>query len=194
MKTLITIFTVLFFLSCVNNKENETLTDPPYPKYDSTVQEGNVKSTHDVQSETTACNSAATDILKLRDKIIQADFFHQLDSIRKVQYPNNDQDTAIFVDFTPILLNRFLKDVNKEQLTNTGEFEKEYNFNISPPQYKDSKECKDKISLTFDKETCSFHITIFNEFFAEWCQESSVTYLFQIVDSKISNFTRSETG
>ena len=194
MKTLITIFTVLFFLSCINNKENETSTDLPDPEHDSTLQTDNIKSNQSLKSETTACNIAATDILKLRDATIQADFFHQLDSIRKVQYPNNDQDTAIFVDFTPILIDRFLKDLNKEQLTSKGEFKKEYNFNISPPQYKDSKECRDKISLTFDNITCNFRITIFNEFFAEGCQESTVTYVFQIRSNKISNFGRYETG
>lgn len=134
------------------------------------------------------------DFLKLTDKTIQADFFHKLDSIRKVQYPKNDQDTAIFVDLTPKLMDIFIKDLNKDELNKTGSFEKEYNFNIAPPKYKDSKECIDKISLSFDKETCSFRLVIFNEFFAEWCQESSVFYGFQINGDKILDFGRNEAG
>ena len=73
MKTLITIFTVLFFLSCINNKENETSTYLPDPEHDSTLLTDNIKSNQSLKSETTACNIAATDILKLRDATIQAD-------------------------------------------------------------------------------------------------------------------------
>ena len=126
--------------------------------------------------------------------MLQADFFRQLDSIRKVQYPKNNLDTSIFVDLTPKLLDRFIKDLNKDELSKTGEFEKEYNFNIAPRQYADSKECKDKISITFDKNTCSFRLVIFNEFFAEWCQESTVIYGFEIDGDKILNLGRNDAG
>lgn len=134
------------------------------------------------------------DFLKLEDKTVQADFFHQLDSIRKVQYPKNDQDTAIFVDITPKLLDKFILDLNKDQLYKNDEFEKEYNFNIAPPQYTDSKKCKDRVSVAFDKKTCNFRLIVFNEFFAEWCQESAVIYAFKINGGKILDLVRNEAG
>ncbi len=150
--------------------------------------------TKDLKTGTIPCDKTAIDILILLDQKNQADFFHQLDSLRRSQYPDNDQDTAIFFDITPKLLNRFLRDLNKDQLIKTGKFEKVYYFNIAPAGYKDSKKCTDKISLRFSKETCSFHITIFNEFFAEWCQESTVSYIFQVKGNKISFLDRYETG
>jgi hypothetical protein len=79
-------------------------------------------------------------------------------------------------------------------LAKTGNFDKEYYFNIAPLQFSDSKKCKDKISITFYKETCSFILVIHNEFFADWCQESSVTYGFEINGDKISDFRRNVAG
>lgn len=134
------------------------------------------------------------DFLKLKDKHLQEDFFAHLDSIRKVQYPNNNQDTNIFVDLTPKLLSRFLKDIDKDILIMTGRFEREYHFNIAPPGYSDPEICKDKISLLFNTESCSFRMIIYNTFFAEWCQESSVVYVFQINGNRITEFWRNEAG
>lgn len=148
----------------------------------------------DTQIDTISYDKRALEFLKLTNKNIQTDFFHQLDSIRKVQYPKNDQDTAIFVDLTPKLLDKFLRDLNEDEFSKAGNFEKEYNFNIAPPKYTDSKECSDKISITFDKRTCSFRLVIYNEFFAEWCQESIVVYGFKIKGNKISDFRRNEAG
>jgi hypothetical protein len=198
VRHLIIISTILFFLGCINNREKETSTATDrlevLPEPDSNLKEEYLKSKSDDQRDTVSCDKTAMDFLKLSDKTIRADFFHQLDSIRKDHYPKNDQDTAIFVDLTPKLLDKFIKDLNKDQLYKTGEFEKEYNFNIAPPQYTDSKECKDKVSLTFDKKTCSFRLIIFNEFFAEWCQESTVVYAFKINGDKIWDFGRNEAG
>lgn len=151
----------------------------------------NVSST---TSDTASCDKTAMAFLKLAEKSIQADFFHQLDSIKKVQYPQNEQDTTIFVDLTPRLLNMFLEDMKEGEFSKTSKFEKEYNFNIAPPDYTDSKECKDKISITFDKRTCSFLLVIYNEFFAEWCQESTILYEFKITDNKIYDLRRNTAG
>ncbi len=154
----------------------------------------NFNSKTNVQINTTSCDTSPIAFLKLTEKKIQVDFFHQLDSIKKDQYPNDDLDTNIFVDITPKLLNKFLGDLNEELFIETGSFEKEYNFNIAPPQFVDSKECLDKISITFEKNTCSFHMIIYNEFFADWCQESTVVYGFKIIGNKISDFRRNEAG
>lgn len=164
------------------------------PGSDKNLKEEHLETKTAIQTDTTACNKKAIDFLKLANKNIQTDFFHQLDSIRKVQYPQNNQDTAIFVDLTPALLDRFLRDMNKNEFSKTGKFKKEYYFSIAPPKYTDSKECKDAISITFDKKTCSYLLVIYNVFPADWCQESSVIYGFKIIENRISNFRRNEAG
>src|SRR5687767_8682820 len=67
-------------------------------------------------SVTTPGNCSAKDLLKLRNQELQFDFFRQLDSLRKVQYPGNDQDTNNSVDITPGLFRQFLTDINAETL------------------------------------------------------------------------------
>lgn len=182
MKHLITIFIIFFSFSCAQNQEKVTVTGA-----DSTELAG-------TQIDSGSCDKTALDFVKLTNKNTRSGFFNQLDSARKAQYPNNDHEPAIFVDLTPELLDKFLKDLNKDQLVKTGNFDKEYYFNIAPLQFSDSKKCKDKISITFYKETCSFILVIHNEFFAEGCQESSITYGFEINGDKISDFTRNEAG
>jgi len=198
MRHLIIISTIFLLIGCADNQKKETPIASDrlelIPEPDKNLKEEHLESKADTQIDSTSCDKTALDFLKLANKNIQTDFFHQLDSIRKVQYPKNDQETAIFVDLTPKLLDKFLRDLNKDEFSKTGNFEKEYNFNIAPPKYTDSKECKDKISITFDKRTCSFRLVINNEFFAEWCQESTVIYGFKINGNKISDFGRNEAG
>lgn len=198
MRYFIIISTMLLLISCLDNQKKRAAI--PYdsleltPGPDRNLKEIHSENNTNIQRDTTKCDKTALDFLKLANKKIQADFFHQLDSTKKVQYPNKDQDTAIFVDLTPKLLDRFLSDLNKEGFYKTGNFEKEYYFNIAPQGYTDSKECKDKISITFDKSTCSFRLVINNKFPADWCQESSVIYWFKINGNKISAFGRNEAG
>ena len=194
MRHLIIISAVFVLMSCLDNQKkpspiaSDRLELTPGP-------DKNLKEEHlETKTDITACDKTALDFLKLANKNIQTDFFHQLDSIRKVQYPQNDQDKAIFVDLTPALLDRFLRDLNKSEFSKTGKFKKEYYFGIAPPKYTDSKECKDAISITFDKKTCSFLLVIYNEFPEEWCQESSVIYGFKINGNRISDFGRNEAG
>jgi len=146
--------------------------------------------------ETTTKNCSAVDFIKLENKGLQKSFFTQLDSIRKVQYPDNDQETEIFVDLTPRLLNQFLKDINKDYLIKNGDFEKEYNFNISPPDYTDHIDCKDKIKIKYYPNSCSFRMEIHNTFLVpdNWCTESMVVYGFTIRDGKITDFGRNVAG
>jgi hypothetical protein len=98
------------------------------------------------------------------------------------------------VDINPGLLNKFLRDVNKEQLVNTGTFEKEYDFHIAPPRFRDSGKCRDKIAVSFDKKQCRFRLVIYNIFFAEGCQESDVVYTFTISKDGIAGFWRNAAG
>lgn len=193
------IFTIISLLiGCADNPKKETTIASDrlelIPEPDKNLKEENLALKEDQPIDTTTCEKTALDFLRLANKNIQTDFFHQLDSIRKVQYPENDQDTAIFVDLTPKLLNKFLRDLNKDVFSKTGNFEKDYNFNIAPPKYTDSKECKDNISITFDKRACSFRLVICNEFFAEWCQESVVVYTLKADGNKILLIWRDVAG
>lgn len=190
LKHLLIISAMYFLIGCGNNQDKGSsrssgglgLIHDPDEKYASEAYDSG------------SCEENALDFMKLEDKNIQAAFFHQLDSIKKVQFPNNDQDTTIYVDITPKILENFLMNLDKDQLAKTGEFEKEYNFNIAPPNFTYSKECKDRISITFDKNKCSFRLVIINQFFSEWCQESIVIYDFRILEDKITNFERYLVG
>lgn len=198
MRHLIIISTIFLLLGCADNQKKEKPNTSDrlelIPATDKNRKAEDLESNISTQIDTTSCGKTALEFLKLANKNIQIDFFHQLDSIRKVQYPKNDQDTTIFVDLSPNLLDKFIRDLNKVVFSKTGNFEKEYDFNLAPPKYTDSKECKDKISITFDKRTCSFQLVIYNKFFAEWCQETTVIYGFKINTNKISNFGRNEAG
>lgn len=195
MRRLIILLTIFFLIGCIDNKKNApTSSDKLIAVSDKSLKEEYLESKAVPQIDTTSCDETALAFLELVDKNIQADFFHLLDSIRKAQYPQNDQDTTISVDLTPKLLDKFLNDLNKAQFAQTGKFEKEYNFNIAPPEFADSKACTDQISLSFEKNTCSFRLVITNRFFAEWCHGSSVVYGFKINGGKISSFGRNEAG
>jgi len=193
------ILSILFLLiGCADNpkKEKPIVSDrlELIPEPDKNLNEAHLTLKEDNPIDTITCQKTALDFLKLANKNIQTDFFHQLDSIRKVQYSKDDQDTAIFVDLTPKLLDKFLSDLNKDVFSETGNFEKDYNFNIAPPKYTDSKACKDKISIFFDKQTCRFRLVICNVFFAEWCQESAVVYTIEVDGNKFLLIWRDVAG
>ena len=138
----------------------------------------------------------ALGLMKLQNKKFQDDFFKQLDSIRKVQYPNNDQETEIMIDIDRKLLIQFLKDIDQPALSKNKSFEKEYHFNIAPKEYSDPPECKDKISVEFYPENCGYRMVIWNTFLVEenWCTESQVVYGFEIQNDRVVNFSRNEAG
>lgn len=136
----------------------------------------------------------ASDVLYLKNPAIQKSFFRQLDSMLKIQYPNNDQEKDIFVDLTPNMLNQFLSDLDTNVLIKNGAFDKSYHFNIAPPMYKDTKTCSDQITLEYDIHSNYFSIIISNRFFAEWCQESAVRYFFILTKKKVILLDRTEAG
>lgn len=197
MKPLFLLLTAFLIISCADSKEKAATTADRLelvPEPDKKLKEEYFKKQDSIENKKTECEKLASDILKLKNKKLQNDFFHLLDSTRKVQYPKNNQDTNIFVDLTPKFLQQFLTDLDMDQLNKTGEFEKIYHFNIAPPKFSDSKDCKDKISISFNKTSCNFRMLIYNSFFAEWCQESIVIYEFQINEDRITNFWRTEAG
>jgi len=202
MKNLIYILTVLIFFGCGNSEKKETTTNSdrmelvPEPDKDlgEEYEKSIVKDSGQINSST--CKGKTVDFLKLKNKELQADFFSKLDSIRKVQYPDNDQETSIMVDLTPEYLIKFLNDIDLDSLKVNKEFEEGYHFNIAPKDYTDPEVCKDKIAVSFEVENCSFRLNIYNTFLVEpnWCTESMVVYGFKIKNDKIVDFWRQEAG
>lgn len=140
-------------------------------------------------------NCKSIDILNL-DKKFQDNFIYKIDSVRKIQYPKGREDQEIFVDFDNEMLFRFLKDINKKELSENNIFEKYYHFNIAPKEYSDPEICKDKITLEFFPEKCSYLIKIHNTFLVpdNWCTESEVLYYFDVKNGKINYFNIQEAG
>ena len=141
-------------------------------------------------------NCSAMDLVKLKDKELQDEFFKQLDSIKKVQYSNYTQDTGNSVDITPNLLRQFLENINADSLQMNGVYESHFFFNIAPPQYVDSKKCKDIISIQYFID-CGFRMVIDNVYLVEkegCIGGSQVVYGFKIIDGKIVDFGRQEAG
>lgn len=139
----------------------------------------------------------ASDFLKLKDKQLQADFFKHLDSVRKIQYPANDQDIYNLVDITPAMLNSFLNDINIDSLQKNASYEHKYFFNIAPKGFTDSRTCADVIILRFFEEDCSFRVIIDNVYPVEeqgCAGGAQVIYGFHIEDNKIIRFGRQAAG
>jgi hypothetical protein len=104
--------------------------------------------------EKAAATCTAADFLELKNEALQTDFFAQLDAITKTQ--NLDATEEIFRDITPELLQTLLSDATKGGFAESKTFEKDYNFNLAPSDFKDSEKCMDKMSVTFDESTCTF--------------------------------------
>ncbi|SFT43354.1 hypothetical protein SAMN05216474_0540 [Lishizhenia tianjinensis] len=202
MKILIYILIVLTFFGCVNTQENDNIATSdgieltPGPDKEQREEYAKSMEKDSEQVASTICMGKAEDFLKLKGTGLQADFFSKLDSIRKVQYPNNDQETSIMVDLTLEYLKEFLADINLDSLTANNQFEKEYHFNIAPKGYTDPEICKDKIAMNFEAKNCSFRLSVYNTFLAQpdWCVESMVIYGFKIENDKIVHFWRQEAG
>lgn len=147
-------------------------------------------------NQPTICSSKPTDFLNLEDNKLQSNLFEQIKSTRKEQYPNNDQETSIMVDLTAEYLSRFLQDIDSDSLAANHRFEQEYHFNLAPKGYTDPPKCRDKITVTFDSENCSFRLVIYNTFLVEpdWCTESMVVYGFRIEEDSVVGLWRQEAG
>jgi hypothetical protein len=134
------------------------------------------------------------DFMQLQNKELQDAFFHQRDSILKVQYPDNDQEKEIFVDITRDMLTQFLRDIDTEALSKNGEFQNDYHFKIAPKEFSDLNQCEDMIYIRFFSEDCEFRMEIHNSFYADWCQEGMVVYHFTLQNGRLSSFWRNAAG
>ena len=144
----------------------------------------------------TSTDCSPTTIKKLEDKRLMGYFFDRLDSVKRIQYPGNDQDTGNSVDLNPRLLSQFISDINTETFSKTGTFQKHYFFDMAPASYKDSEKCKDVISIQFIPSSCSFRIEIQNAYPVknDCAGGSQVSYHFKIQNNSIVNFSRNEAG
>ena len=202
MKHIIYILILLTVIGCGNYEKNNspTISDRVelVPELDKALKEEYEKSIAKESQETDSinCTGKILDFLKLKDNELQTIFFSKLDSIRKVQYPDNNQEISIMVDLTPKYLNKFLSDIISDSLSTIKRYEKEYHFNIAPKDFTDPEICMDKITVNFDVEHCSFRLNVFNTFLVEpnWCKESKVVYGFKIKSGKIIDFWRQEAG
>lgn len=172
-----------------NNDNNLPISEEVSPVLDSTVN-----TFKDLISN--SCELSLIDFFKLKDKNLQSEFFFKLDSVRKVQYTNIDQEKSIFVDLTPEYLDKFLDDIDIDSILTQSEIEMKYHFNIAPKGYKDPEMCLDALRLRLDKEFCQFTMVVYNTFLVEpdWCTESAVIYGFKLSGNKIIDFWRNEAG
>lgn len=202
MKTLIYIFTILTLIGWSNSADNEKVSETIETESQSItdsiikVDQPQKAENETVQIEINKCSGTITDFLKLKNNELRLDLLAKIDSIRKVQYPDNDQESSIMIDLTAEYLSRFLSDIDSDSLTKNQRFEKEYHFDIAPKGFTDPADCKDKIAVSLDKEDCSFRLNIFNTFLVEpnWCTESMVVYGFKIKNNRIIDFWRQEAG
>jgi hypothetical protein len=127
----------------------------------------------------------------------QSEFFRQRDSVQKAQYSHGDQDIYNSVDINSKMLQQFLTDIDVNQLQKTGTFEKSYFFNIAPPQYKDTKECKDIIRVQYLSSSCTFILIIDNVYMVQdlgCAGGTQVIYSFKISNGHVRDFGRNEAG
>ncbi|MCB9261274.1 MAG: hypothetical protein H6607_02705 [Flavobacteriales bacterium] len=114
MKNLIyTLLLLTSIVGCIksNNKRNpldeksmvlDTLNDSIPYKDSLEIFNGKPK-----KAERETCLAKCTDFLKLKDVILQKDFFNKLDSVLNDQYPNNDKEKEIFCGYNTNLSQPF---------------------------------------------------------------------------------------
>jgi hypothetical protein len=95
------------------------------------------------------------------------------------------------------MLQQFLQDIDIDLLSKSNSFERAYFFKIAPPQFSDSKKCKDLIKIQYFPKSCTFRLVIDNVYLVEKTEcigGSQVVYSFKIVNGRLSDFWRDEAG
>lgn len=194
MKELFYLITLIIFIGCKDSESIET----KLPEQNIVPKEISKedRQSNNLVKEKPSCQNNILDFMLLKDEELQNHFFSQLDSIKKVQYPNNDQEDSIFIDMTPEYLHHFLSSINIDTLKKNNIFTLDYYFKRSPEGYSDPEKCKDKIQISFDEKYCILKLNISNTFLAEpdWCGESTVVYGFKIKNYKIIGLWRGMAG
>lgn len=143
-----------------------------------------------------AVTCEAAGLKRLMEPALFESFFHCLDSMRHVQYPNGDQDTTHSVDMNPLVLSTFLERLDYPELISRGEAEMTFQFNIAPAGYSDPPVCTDKVTIQYLPDECAFRMVITSHFLVppNWCTGQQVVYGFRIGPDRILDFGRNEAG
>lgn len=156
----------------------------------------NLKGNDSIQIVELITTGTSVDFLLLKDSTLQEDFFSLLSSAQKADSDVNNAEITYLLDITPELLNQLLVEIDIDSLKINNWFENEYDLDIGTEDYKESDLCKDKIILSFNKETLSFTLMMRDSFLnkADWCNETCVGYIFKIENNKIAEFRRFLAG
>ena len=138
-------------------------------------------------------NCKPLDFLQLKDSSLQDQLFIKIDSILKVQYPNNDKEN-IMVDLNKKWLDKFLNSINTDTFKIKNSFTFKVQFGNTIDNSKDTT-CLDDISIKYNSN-CSFTLTLSNYVLADptWCSGVSVLYHFRLNNGKITSFGRNAAG
>lgn len=188
---------ILFLLfvstfSCNSKQGNNPTQDKNIEKgiYSDSIADANLqKQKSDTLTKNNTCSFKDITIL-LEDKTLFNSLFEQIDTFKKdsakdeFDFINND---SIFFSLKENYFTDFLQALKKEGNSNKNSFEKKYEFNAYPSEYKSKKSCSDLIQLSFDKKDCVYILTLDNNFYVEdfGCSEHNIFYTFTIKDNRI---------
>jgi hypothetical protein len=146
-----------------------------------------------VEQATKGC--IAADFFDLKNTDLQTDFFAKLDAAYKAGIIENGGEVTaddVWQDITPEALQQFLGDAEKGGFAESKKFEKEYLSVATPSDSKNSANCMDRLSLSFDDSDCSFSLAIIDALLDSdnECTESMGSLVFKITDGKIVDFER----
>lgn len=139
----------------------------------------------------------AKDILKLKEKAIMNKFFSKLDSVISVKYKDEEYNPQTYLEIKKKALNRFLNDLDVNDLCKNHEYTVNYEFGVVPEDFESPKDslCKDRITLSFDSKKRDFRVDVVNKFYVEHgCTENMVSYVFKLTRSGIEELRRYMAG
>jgi hypothetical protein len=181
-----------FLFSCNSKQDNTSTQDENIEKgiYSDSIADANLlKQKSDSLPKNNTCSIKDITIL-LEDKTALKSLFEQINTFKKdhtkdeYEFLNND---SIFFSLKEKYLIDFLKSLKEDTKGNSNNFEKEYEFNAYPIEYKSKKSCSDLIQLNFDKKDCVYTLTLDNNFYVEdfGCSEHNIFYNFTIKGKEI---------
>lgn len=143
---------------------------------------------------TTDCQ--ASNFAQFKQPKVQQQFFHLVDSFMKVHPLKINPEDCPPPNLTSHWLNHFLKVLDLEQFSQTNDFIYYFDFNQACPGFRDSPDCKDRISVSFFPEDCVFRLVIENSFqvVGDCIGGSQTSYGFGLQQGRIVDFWRQAAG
>ena len=134
----------------------------------------------------------SNDIALLTKKDIRLLFFEKLDSTLQKQYQHEKEKTS--PELNGKILDQFLEDIDLKYFEQNFQFQKKYEFKLTPKSIHTLKEFN-TIELLYYPNDCSFRLSIICFYVTkEFSDESSVVYIFKIKNNKLLDFKRQEAG